>query len=291
MRGDTRSRSAMRTPPGSLSASSAAPDMPRLVHIVILVAAASSLPRPTTWAAAAAATRGPCPLAAMRVAVAPDASAPELGAAAELALWAGRVAGTAPLAVVQPAALRSGEPHFAVGVGAVLAAGVVPGQLAFATLGEEGFSASSNSSARSVALSGAANATRGTLYAVYHYLHALGVRFLAVNATTVPACPAALPALRNVQWRPAFEYRAVNSWAALRDPLHAQRSHLNDGSHMSTSGAAVASPSTAAAASMHGKAPHPPGGTPYVRSTAVPPLHVTLCLVIRSCATRPAAHT
>jgi hypothetical protein len=73
----------------------------------VLLAAVATLP-PPTWATAAAPTQGPCcALAAMRAAFAPTGSATELDAAAELALWARRVAGTvAPLAEVQPAALR-----------------------------------------------------------------------------------------------------------------------------------------------------------------------------------------
>ena len=117
--------------------------------------------------------------------------------------------------------------------------------------------------------------TRGTLYAGYHYLHVLGVRFLAVNATIVPVCPASLPVLRDVLL-PAFEYRAVNSWAALEDPLHAQRSHLNDGSHLS-----AARSDTAAAVSTAGRAPHSPGSTPYVRCSE-PVLDVSSPLIPRT---------
>ena len=123
---------------------------------IVLLAAVLSLLGPT---AVTGGSEAPCPLAAMRVAVAADASASELGAAEELALWVGRVAGTAgPLAVVQLAVLRPGQPHFAVGVGAALAAGVAPGQLSIAALGDEGFVASSRPTPGAVVLSGAANA-------------------------------------------------------------------------------------------------------------------------------------
>jgi len=183
-----------------------------------------------------------CPLTNMVVAV-DSTSASELGSAQELALWAGKVAGLKqPLPVVSPTAIRNGQPHFAVGFAAALSAGIQPQQLSL-TLGEEGFVASTTSVAGVVVLSGAANSSRGTLYASYHFLHRLGVRFLAPNATVVPPCPMSLPTLRDVI-RPWFEYRAVNSWAAQRDPLHAQRSHLNDGEHTALSLDAVAASST-----------------------------------------------
>ncbi len=176
----------------------------------------------------------PCLLAIMPVVVAPDASEFELAAAEELAQWGGRVGGrSGPLEIVSVVAPT--QPHFALGVRAALAAGVPAAHLSPSTLGNEGFVASSVHAAGIVALSGAPNATRGTLYAAYHYLWLLGVRFLAENATIVPACPAALPLVNESNWRPAFEYRAVNSWAALSNPLHAQRLHLNDGAHLRSS--------------------------------------------------------
>jgi hypothetical protein len=178
-----------------------------------------------------------CQLAQMPVAVAANASAFELGAAQELALWAGRAAHRAagPLPVVTLGALRRrGQPYLAVGADAALATGVSAAQLSSGELGEEGFVLGTTTHG-AVVLSGAPSASRGALYAVYHLLHLLGVRFLAENATVLPAsCPAVMPpALRGpvTRHRPAFEYRAVNSWAALQNPAQAQRLHLNDKSH------------------------------------------------------------
>lgn len=183
--------------------------------------------------AAARKAQKTCPLATMPVALAAGASEFEWAAAEELALWAGRVGGrAAPLEVVDAAAVGA-KPHFAVGFGAALAAGVSAAQLSPDKLGNEGFMASSVHAPGVVVLSGAPNATRGALYAGYHYLWLLGVRFLAENATIVPSCPVTgLPMVNETNWRPAFEYRAVNSWAALADPLQAQRLHLNDGAHL-----------------------------------------------------------
>eukprot|EP01052_Picozoa_sp_SAG31_P042844 SAG31_NODE_6935_length_1844_cov_1.910029_2_plen_405_part_00 len=46
---------------------------------------------------------------------------------------------------------------------------------------------------------------------------------------------------------PKFEYRAINGWAAMHDPVFAQRSHLNDRAHVRlASGAAAAAAHTAA---------------------------------------------
>jgi hypothetical protein len=180
--------------------------------------------------------RPPCLLATMPVAVAANASEFELAAADELAHWGGQVGGrSGPLDIVDLAKVAPNQPHFALGVRAALAAGVPATHLSPSALGDEGFLASNAHAAGIVALSGAPNATRGTLYAAYHFLWLLGVRFLAENATIVPACPVVLPQVNETNWRPAFEYRAVNSWAALSNPLHAQRLHLNDGAHLRSS--------------------------------------------------------
>ena len=84
-------------------------------------------------------------------------------------------------------------------MGAATAVGVAAKDLTFAALGRDGFIASSNRSTQlretgSYALSGApanpsglANSTSGTLYACYHLLRALGVRFLACGGQNVAA--------------------------------------------------------------------------------------------------------
>lgn len=95
---------------------------------------------------------------------------------------AGKLCGGAPLLIASPAAAKN-KPQLAVGVGAATALGIVPADLSYATLGAEGFVASSNRTAglvqtSSYALSGARNSTAGSLYACYHLLRVFGVRFL-----------------------------------------------------------------------------------------------------------------
>jgi hypothetical protein len=186
--------------------------------------------------AAVQATSPYCVFENMSVALSPDATGSEATAAAELALWAGAMAagrGGSPLPIVAPATVPAGRPHFAVGVGAALAAGLPVSKLDLDALGEEGFVASCGAASPRCVLAGAPNATRGSLYAVYHFLHAVGVRFFAPGATKVPHCPAALPvALTNLTFVPKFEYRAINGWAAMHDPVFARRSHLNDRAHL-----------------------------------------------------------
>lgn len=108
------------------------------------------------------------------VAVAADATALETRAANELAYYVGELvkapgAVAAPLPVVTPAAAAAkGARQFGVGPAAASALGVDPSQLRFATLGLEGFLASSNCSALlrqtgSFAVSGSAtNQSSGT---------------------------------------------------------------------------------------------------------------------------------
>ena len=206
-----------------------------LVDVLASMASQFATARPSSSGTSVEGERQPCLLATMPVAIAANASEFELAAADELAHWGGQVGGrSGPLDIVDLAEVGS-QPHFALGVRAAVAAGVPVTHLSPRALGDEGFVASNAHAAGIVALSGAPNATRGTVYAAYHFLWLLGVRFLAENATIVPACPMALPQVNETNWKPAFEYRAVNSWAALSNPLHAQRLHLNDGAHLRSS--------------------------------------------------------
>ena len=173
------------------------------------------------------------------VALDPGASGSETAAANELALWAGSMISNgnaaAPLSIVTPAA-AAGRPHLAVGVGAALAAGLPPTWLNATALGDEGFVAScSLIGSGGCVMAGAANASRGSLYSVYHALHQFGVRFFAPNASHVPPCPTVFPASLTgnmTSFVPKFEYRAINGWAAMHDPMFAQRLHLNDRAHL-----------------------------------------------------------
>jgi hypothetical protein len=119
---------------------------------------------------------------------------------------------------------------------------LVAGDLSPAKLGPEGFVVTSNRTARlrgsagpSYALAGTqmhtgpANSSHGTLFAAYHLLHALGVRFLTQDVTVYPRdCPAVLPAL-DVTFKPRMEQRTVYTWAMGTYPVHAMRSHQNMG--------------------------------------------------------------
>jgi hypothetical protein len=191
----------------------------------------------------------------MVVAVAPDATEPERMAAGELATLAGQVCDGAVLTIATPAAAK-GRPQLAVGAGAAMALGIAPADLQFTALGKDGFVASSNRTetlrtTSSYALSGAANltgpanATSGSLYACYHLLRALGVRFLAWDHTLLPATmPSPLPEL-DITFLPRFEYRDVDGWAALAHPQQAKYFHMNGAAQASASSAAELSVSAA----------------------------------------------
>jgi hypothetical protein len=170
------------------------------------------------------------------VAVAEDAPADQLAAAAELAQWVTIITNTT-IPVVSLSSVSAGAPHFAVGPAAVAAAsaggsggGITPTELA--TLGPESFIIR-GSWGGGIGLSGAPNASRGTHYAALQLLHELGVRFLASDATTVPACCRAAEKrcsstrAINISWVPTFNFRAVDGWASNHDPTHATRSHLD----------------------------------------------------------------
>lgn len=170
----------------------------------------------------------------MPVVVAPDATADEHAAAAELALWLGKVSGGSPLRIIAAhrASSEAGAPHFAVGAAAATVAGVGITAAELAALGPGGFVIRGRWRG-AIGLSGAPNTTTGTFFAAVQIAHMLGVRFFTANATNIPACAPVskqaimLPPL-NLSFRPAFEYRSVDGWAAEWDPLHTKRSHLTD---------------------------------------------------------------
>ena len=202
-----------------------------MLPIVLLLAHSTS----TVAAAALADWRigagddGLIPCSALTLPVATDATADSQAAAAELAQWLGRITNSS-VQVTQPAAIPAGVPHFAVGPAAAMAApGITSAELV--ALGPESFVVR-GSWGGVIALSGAPDANRGTQFAVLQLLHAIGVRFLAADATVVPSCcqhcvQATPRKLINISWVPAFNFRAVDGWASNHDPTHAMRSHLD----------------------------------------------------------------
>ena len=87
-------------------------------------------------------------------------------------------------------------------------------------MGDEGFVLASlgHSGGAAYVLAGGDGSARGTLYAVYEWLHQLGVRFLAYDETFFPACPvglggggAPLPVLPSKQWLPSLDYRMMTA--------------------------------------------------------------------------------
>jgi hypothetical protein len=189
----------------------------------------------------------PCSALALPVAVATDATADSIGAAAELARWLQAITNST-VKVVQPSAVPAGAPHFAVGPAAVAVPGAIAGT-ELSGLNTESFIIRGVWGG-TISLSGAANATRGTQYAAMQLLHELGVRFLAADATVVPTCcrdgatsgqqppqpqqkrpqpqpQCATPVAINMTHVPQFSFRAVDGWASNSNASHALRSHLS----------------------------------------------------------------
>eukprot|EP01045_Picozoa_sp_COSAG04_P012356 COSAG04_NODE_829_length_10018_cov_8.211312_6_plen_333_part_00 len=177
-------------------------------------------------------------LAAATIVVSPGAPPQERYAARELADGIANITHRPAPAIIVSSLLGADEvgggSKIAVGVGAALQLGLSAAELSSSKLGSEGFVATSNRTALlraagpgSYALSGARNATHGTLYAAYHLLHALGLRFFAFDAIVGPsACPAALPSLDDTVLA-ALEFRYMDGWSMQAHPQHAIRLHQN----------------------------------------------------------------
>ena len=174
-------------------------------------------------------------LAAATIVVSPGAPPQEHYAARELADGIANITHRpAPAISLGADDAVGGGSKIAVGVGAALQLGLSAAELSSSKLGSEGFVATSNRTAPlraagpgSYALSGAPNATHGTLYAAYHLLHALGLRFFAFDAIVGPsACPAALPSLDDTVLA-ALEFRYMDGWSMQAHPQHAIRLHQN----------------------------------------------------------------
>ena len=150
------------------------------------------------------------------VQIAPDAPAVEHFAARELQSL---LSGLCPrLPEPAPRRLRAPQPPTTLLLGyAAVRRALPPSRLPLLSeLGDEGFVLGSLSAGGGPAyvLSGGEGAARGTLYAVYEWLHQLGVRFYAWDETHFPPCPAelggdgaALPALPLQQHSAPLEYR------------------------------------------------------------------------------------
>jgi hypothetical protein len=174
-------------------------------------------------AASAAATGGALPTL---FALAADATPIERLAATELAriLLLVAAGNRSSQRTVSPAA-AAGQPHFAVGYGASVAAGMTP--RALATLGEDSFAISTAANLSravapvgSVALSGCAHSPRGSLFAVYELIRALGVKILGEDAIILPSTGriASMPQLEIV-FVPSFEMRGIGSWANMNSAM------------------------------------------------------------------------
>ena len=260
------------------SAAVLALEMLALAVLLLLIACSSDAPHPGT--AAAAAPSSPCPAwqTLSNATIVVDAGAPEYEkfAAVELAgqlaaltqlaapviiqcdlsAGAGRWATAADSAAATACGRLSGR-NGTIAVGTAAAGqlfGVATGDLSAAMLGPEGLVATSNRTNwlraaphGSFALAGTqmqvgpVNSSHGTLFAVYHLLHVLGVRFFAQDAIVYrQACPSMLPAL-DITYRPQMEQRNVYTWAMGTFGLHAMRSHQNMGGSKWPAGYSAAS--------------------------------------------------
>lgn len=173
-------------------------------------------------------------LASATILVGHDATVQEHYAAQELSHGIANLTGLARPAVHidmegAPPRSRSPTPEIAVGPSAAARFGISPADLDITALGTEGFVATSNRTAvlrtsiGSYVLTGAPNATHGTLYAIYHLLHELGLRFLAHDAISVPrTCPDALPTIDDTVLA-ALEFRNMDGWGMQTHPTHAVR--------------------------------------------------------------------
>ena len=178
------------------------------------------------------------------VAVAPHESTDSLNASIFLAAWIPRIAmgdyAAAPLRIVSPIAAH-GLAQVAVGRVAVAALGVPAADLSSTVLGMEGFLLSSNRTAAiradgSVALSGAANSSVGTMYAAQQFLRVLGLRYLAWDETLLPAtAPTTVPAV-DMQFAPRFHYRQIYDWGSQINETQSRYFHGNTGNYANPPG-------------------------------------------------------
>jgi hypothetical protein len=135
-------------------------------------------------------------------------------AASFLSIWVAAAAGISPLSIVAPGTAPIGTPVIGVGYAAASLLAPTPPTGGWVTLGAEGhlIETGLGASGASAAVSGAPGAPRGTLYAAYALVEALGVRFWAPNVTDLPAVHISeLPTL-NLTFIPPLEYRSTDNW-------------------------------------------------------------------------------
>lgn len=145
-----------------------------------------------------------------------SASAAEQHAAATLTAFLCKIAARPNAFVVRRAeTVAPLEPQIAVGAGAALRLGLNATD-ELQELGLEGYLSVMVNNGSSLVLTGRPDAPRGALYAVNFFLESLGVRFLAVDVTKLPAAlPAAIPeACQRHVFVPQLEYRQLMEWQA-----------------------------------------------------------------------------
>ena len=174
-------------------------------------------------------------LTSYTITIADDATPAEQFAASELRTLLGLMVPLRrdkDLPILTPLSANADGWQFAVGYGAARKLGVPSSMLQYSAVGDEGYMVCSfdrpggicggggaGAAGLHVAMAGAANSSRGTLYAVLHYLEqrtvdasGVGYRFFAPDEIRVPNVSTArfLPA-RGGSPGPIFEYRESNS--------------------------------------------------------------------------------
>jgi hypothetical protein len=162
------------------------------------------------------------------IVVAPDASAVENNAAKALQLYLWKITGSVfelksddhpdlshPLIAVGPSAARMIDPAL---------------DLSLQSLGREGIVI--HAAGDDLILSGAAGASRGTIYAVYTFLQQLGCRWWSLTEPRIPRIPDLSIPLPQVRFIPPLEYREVYEFTsfnpdwALPNRINASRSGI-----------------------------------------------------------------
>jgi hypothetical protein len=157
--------------------------------------------------------------------VLPDGATPvERTAANELATYLARITGGTPTTVTS----LPDDQRPIIAVGPAAARLVDPGlDLSHTRLGDEGFVLRARNG--HLILSGAAQARRGTLYAVYEFLERFGgVRWWTAREETVPSRPElAVPAIDEVQVPQLIYREPFYSGMVYEDPVFSARSRVN----------------------------------------------------------------
>eukprot|EP01047_Picozoa_sp_COSAG01_P031344 COSAG01_NODE_2222_length_8137_cov_49.268972_6_plen_679_part_00 len=187
----------------------------------------------------AAVAQPPALLRSYSISLAQNATPAEQFAAGELAQLCGNISnGNQPLPLVTPDAAVDSGAVLAVGSGASVAAGLSVGLLD--GLGEEGFvvTATGLRSGCLAMTGGTGRFSRGALFAVYHFLEALGYRTVAWDETLLPPdsphAQVMMPPASSIQVRAAgapsgFVWREVDDWPVYNSAVFGRRMRLNGG--------------------------------------------------------------